>query len=139
MTSDAIKPASTVRLATSEEVEALEWAIEARRKQLGYLGDALQRLVVLETALLGGSAALLNQVPAPTACKTIAVVLLLVSLGLSLFGVNPITERFDPNCAKEIIAARQRGVERRSRLLYWSCVCLFAAIAVIVGGLVGRL
>jgi hypothetical protein len=139
MTPDSIKQASTVRTATAEEIEAVEWATEARRKQLGSLGEALQRLVVLETAVLGGSAALLNQVPAPAACKSLAVIFILASLALSLFGVNPLSGQYHPNCPEEIIAARQRGIRIRSRLLFWSCGLLFAGFAVIVGGMIGKL
>lgn len=138
MTPDSIRRPSAVRIATDEEKEAVEWAAEVRRKQLGILGEALQRLVVLETAVLGGSAALLNQIPAPTGCKTLGVLLLLMALVASLVGAGPVSTRYALNCAKEIIAARQSAARRRERLLRISGFLLFAAFAVIVGGLIGK-
>ena len=136
---DAIQQPSTVRAATDEEIEAVEWASEVRRKQLSILGDALQRLVVLETAILGGSAALLNQVPVPAGCKTIAVVLLLASLALSLIGASPVSVSYPPNCPEEIIEARRQAGRRRELLLQFSGGLMFAAFAVIVGGLLANI
>jgi hypothetical protein len=140
MTPNAIqKAAGGCRRATEEEIEAVEWAKDVRRKQLGTLGEALQRIVILTTAVLGGSAALLTEVPVPSMCKALAVILLLATLGLSLWGALPLSGRFDDRCAAEIIAERARGVRRRASVLYWSSGLLFAAFAVVVGGLLARL
>lgn len=139
MTPDTTQTASNVRAATEEEIEAVEWAAEVRRKQLGIMGEALQRLVILETAILGGSAALLNQIPAPPSCKTLAVIFLLAALALSLIGAGPISATYILNCAEEIIAARQKAVRFRELLLRFSGIFLFMAFFVIVGGLLGKM
>jgi hypothetical protein len=137
MTPNAIQQPSAVRAATDEEIEAVEWATEIRRKQLGILGEALQRLVVLETAVLSGSAALLNQIPIPSGCKTLAVIFMLIALALSLLGAGPVSANYALNCPEEIIAARQSAARWRKILLRFSGLLLFMAFAVIVGGLLG--
>ena len=136
MTPDAIQEGpAACRPATAEEVELVEWASQARRNSLGTVSDALRQLVVLTTAVLGGSAALLNQVPVPAGFKAVAVVLLLGALGLALLGNMPLTARLHVNCPEDIRDESERGLLVKSRFLRAASAALFAAFAVLVLGL----
>jgi hypothetical protein len=114
---------------TAEQLELVAWAREAAGKSMGVAHDGLRHLVTLTTALLAGSAALLGQGQLESPCKGIAVVLLLFSLAVSLFGSLPVMAEFDINCPEEIAAAQKRGLAIKTDCLKIASFLLLLAFS----------
>jgi hypothetical protein len=67
--SNAIQESVVVgRAPTPEEKELVAWAAESARSSITRANDGLRQLVTLSTAILGGSAALLNSLKLPWGC-----------------------------------------------------------------------
>jgi len=118
--------------ATQEEIELVEWTQQAHRGSLDPVMQTLHRLVTLIAALLGGSAALLNKIPVPPLCMGASVSLLLLALGVALWGIMPASGRCRLNCPAEIKAERERNIKAKTRCLQATSGHLFAAFAVAV-------
>ncbi len=125
------------RPATAREVELLEWAEEAHRNSLGVLTESLRQLVTLSAAILGGSAALYNQIPVSQSCKAVFFVLLLGVLGVSLWGAYPLTATV--LYMEDVQAAREKWIVRRSRYLAVASLLLFIAFAYLAGSVLSVL
>lgn len=115
--------------------ELFAWADECVRKGIQVYNEALARIVTLSAALLAGSAALLGQMPASPWSKAIAALLLMASLGVSLWGGLPREAHIDTNNSRAIEQERQRGLTVKARCLKTASACLFLAFAFLLAGL----
>jgi hypothetical protein len=114
-----------VRAATNEEIRLFEWAEEVQKKSLNVVTDSLKQLVTLTIALLGGTAALYNQLPVAAPFKALFFITLLGTLGVSLWGMYPIVSRIE--CVEDIRDAREKSLPHRLWFLWLASVLLFAA------------
>jgi hypothetical protein len=122
-----------------EELELVAWAEEAASKGVGAVHEGLRQLVTLTTALLAGSAALLDKLPVSTACKVVFAGLLLVALATSLWGSLPREVTVDVHRPDKIKAARARSRRQKMACLKAASTCLVLAFCVLLGGLLARL
>jgi hypothetical protein len=126
---------------TVEEQELIDWANEAIRKGPTLVNEGLRQLITLDTALLGGSAALMGQgfLPAPTACKALGVLFLLGSLWMALAGSLPRESLVNVNHIEALRTARGRTIKRKMHYLRWSGRLLVIAFAIVLGGLLATM
>ena len=124
---------------TKEELELVAWAEEAVSKSLGTVQEGLRQMVTLTTALLAGSAALIDKLPLALGCKALSVLLLVLALASALWGALPQEATLDVRCPDEIKAVRDRGRRWKMNCLKFASGCLLAAFLVMLGGLLARL
>ena len=100
--------------------------------------EALGRMVALISALLAGSTALLTQTPLPALGNVLGVGLLLIGLGIALWGSLPREVLIDPLCPADIEEKREAlAAFKRNCLRGASAALLLAFAVVLVGLLVG--
>lgn len=75
-------------LVSAEDVFYLEWAREDVKKTVPYLNDCLQRLIVLDTALVAGSIVGLKDAM-PLNWRIAVVIAMMLSLVIACIGVQP--------------------------------------------------
>jgi hypothetical protein len=127
----------TGREPTAEEIDLLSWGEKAARKTLPFLNETLARLVVLNSALLGGSL-FIDKNSLPGACRALAVVLLLGSLGASLLGTLPYGATVSPQRIEQVRRVRDAGLRLKDLSLKAAACCLFAAFLVAVVGVAAK-
>ena len=121
-------------LTPSHDRELFAWADETSRRNVSTLNDSLRQLVALSTALLAGSAALVDKMPAERGFKGLSAMLLMLCLGLSLFGSIPRTAYIDTNNSAAIEDERDRGLKFKKGFLCAAAMCLFLAFAFLLIG-----
>jgi hypothetical protein len=121
---------------TPEENELIDWALESSRKRLTTAQEGLRQLITLTTAVLGGSAALLGQLPAPVVFKLSGMVLLVISLAVALYGSLPKEVQVANGSLDEFKAARDAYVRRKLKCLDWAAGLLVGGFAAMILGFV---
>ena len=114
---------------TYEQQQLIEWEEETHRKSIDVMMDALKQLITLTAAIIGGTAVLYGQIPVAPIIKGIFSLLLLSVLGLALWGAYPITAT--TVYIEDIKRVLDDGITRRSRLLLWAYILLFAAFSIL--------
>lgn len=72
-----------------EDIFYAQWGHELRKNEITLANDALQRLITLNTAIIGGSMFFQSAIVISVGARWIASTLFLVSLGISLWGISP--------------------------------------------------
>jgi hypothetical protein len=121
---------------TPEELELVTWAEEVIRKEPVIAGEGLRLLVTLNTALLAGSAAIIDKLGIPSGFKVAGVIFLIISLGVALLGSLPQKVKVDPRRPRQIKLARERSTAWKVWMLRLASIGLFAAMLTLVFGLV---
>jgi hypothetical protein len=128
--SDPARPPIIGRLPTAEEDYYLEMGREHAKKSIATLNDFLQRMLALNTALVGGSLVLLKPEVAPAWSRWGAVALFVLSLGASLWGAMPFSAPTPLDSPPQI----RDGFEQAASFKDW-CV-RFAVLTLLAGFLV---
>lgn len=131
------RPVVQSRKATDWEKFLLSVGRESFRQTVTSLNDVLQRLIVLDTALLGGFVGI-KELPMPDWARLLAALGFVVSLGLAFFGVYPAkwgARLNDPVAIKEIEVAI---ANRKAGLLRWSAGSLIAGFVLGLAGIAWR-
>lgn len=134
---DHVQPAAEEvgesRLSTQEEVDTVDWARRVVRDSDLVAQDGLRQLVTLTTALLAGSAAMLDRSLLPNGVKAACVFCLLGALASALFGFLPSASRLSTCYLDEIEAARVRLLRRKVWSLRAASAFLVFAFACLLG------
>ena len=91
-----LPPAQGVK-ADPDDLFYIEWARETKKKNIAVATDALQRLVTLNCALLGGSLALYSSGILPKWIQPVVILLFFLSLLCSVYGMIPQLRDVDSN------------------------------------------
>lgn len=128
----------TIRSATPHEVFCATWGRESLKQTTPYLNDFLQKLVTLETALIGGGLLRNDLMPTPFAIGFLLIAIL--SLGLALLGLFPQGSSHSGQVEITDAAAVERfefaTIFRKKRWLAMSCVFLVGSVALAAAGVI---
>lgn len=109
---------------TDDDESLLRWANEGVRNSTQVMYESLRQLVILVTALLGGSVAFFKDAIVPDA-RAALVFFLLVSLGASVWGIMPQEIRCRPEVISDARSERDRIYQRQK----W---CLRIALSALI-------
>lgn len=123
------------RAPTPEEDDLLDWAAASARDSIARANDGLKHLVTLTTALLGGSAALLNSLKLPWGCLAVGMALLMLSLVAALWGILPREAAVREGWLDDIRRAHARYLWAKLWSMRAAATLLVCGFAVLVGGL----
>lgn len=112
-----VKHAEVIGPPTEEDLFLLEWGKESLKKNIGIVNDALQRMVTLNSALLGGSIAFYDDKVMPTAAKFWVELFFLIALISAFLGMLPKEERVDLKCPADVKAAKKHILDSKIVLL----------------------
>jgi hypothetical protein len=91
----------------------IEWARETKKKNIAVATDALQRLVTLNCALLGGNLALYGTTILPKWIQTVVIVTFFLSFLSSVYGMIPKITDADANDPTDIRASKERTLREK--------------------------
>jgi hypothetical protein len=112
-----------------EELFYIEWARETKKKNIAVATDALQRLVTLNCALLGGSIALYRQSILPFWIQPVVIVFFFLSLLCSVYGMIPQVREADANDPEDIRDKKDKILEGKVRVLWAASFFLIVGFA----------
>lgn len=102
----------------------IEWARETVKQNIAIATDALQRLVTLNCALLGGSLVLYSTGILPAWIQRVVVIPFFLSLICSVYGMIPKPQKADPNDPASIRDTKERTLKGKMYALYSACTLL---------------
>jgi hypothetical protein len=115
-----------------------EMGREIEKQTIPRLSDALQRIITLSTAMLGGSAFFLTPGTIPDGAKAGSLFLFLMSLTMAFWGSLPYGCGVCPTCPDEVREFRRGSVEWKWWLLAWSSWLLLFGLAFIAIGFIWK-
>jgi len=83
------------RRATPEEDRLIEWGWETYKERIPNLIAALQRVMTIDAALIGGSVALLKPDMMANDCRLVVIFLFIISLAATMIGLFPRKGEYD--------------------------------------------
>lgn len=129
------------RKPTAEEQAAYESAVKAREQTIPVLNDYLQRLLTLDTALVGGGFLVAKGDVLPYWCGVAVLALLVSSLACAAYGLLPVMG-FVRLHAPGGLHAYQKWEDgvilKKNQAMVFGSAILVAALVVGVGGLVAK-
>lgn len=126
-------------LADPEEVFLLDWGREMQKGTIPRLDEALQRVITLDTALLGGSLYVVSADVMPSSLRAAAMLAFLVSLAAAFRGSLPLAGQMrlnDPNSVREF---KEKVAVHRHRWLQRACWLMWGGLALAILGFLCRL
>lgn len=110
----------------------IEWARETKKKNIATATDALQRLVTLNCALLGGSLALYSSGILPKWIQPVVVLLFFLSLLCSVYGMIPQLKDADSNDPAYIRDTKDKTLAEKIWVLRAASFFLIVAFGVCI-------
>ena len=126
----------TVGSVTEDDEFYLEWARETQKKNVSIANDALQKLVTLDSALLGGSLTLYDKTILPEWIHPMVVLAFFISLILSVIGTWPSDKSVDQRSPTEIKEAKNGILRTKMNLLLGAGLCLCMGFVFCIFGFV---
>jgi hypothetical protein len=126
---------------TAAEEAAYNAAIKSAEQSVPTLNDYLQRLLTLDSVLIGGGFVVAKGDVLPHAFGVVVLITLLASLGMTLYGLMPTRGRVDVHGLNGLAAYQRfdrRAAEKKAFAAQWASFLLGLALAFGVIGLVAK-
>lgn len=123
---------------TYKEEFFLEWGLESLKGTAPAINDALQRIVVLDTALIGGGFVAAKGDVLPFWGAVLTLLVLVVSLVASLWGIYPRGRDVNLLDPDDIQANEYDAINRKARMLRIAFIAIAGAFLVAIASLVIR-
>lgn len=121
---------STGQQPSAEELFYIEWARETKKRNIAVATDALQKLVTLNCALLGGSLVLYGKTILPSWIQPIVVVVFFLSLLSSVYGIIPQMREADSHDPADIREKKELTLKNKIWTLRIASFFLIVGFAV---------
>lgn len=123
---------------SAKEQFFLTWGLESLKGTVPALNDTLQRIILLDTALIGGGFVVVKEGVLPHWWAIITLLLLISSLTAALWGIFPRGRSVNLLDPEDIQANEYGAINRKTRMLRVSFIALVIALLIAVLSLVGR-
>jgi hypothetical protein len=120
---------------SEEEKFYIEWGRETIKNNLIFANEVLRELVTLNSALLGGSIAFLDDTMLDPTLKPIVVALFLLSLIVSFLGIMPYESFVDLRVPDQIQQHKRRALRWKRRFLWTAGGLIALSFTVAITGL----
>ena len=114
------------------------WGRELLKNNLSFANEVLRQLVTLNTALLGGGIAFLNDTMIHPGFKQVIIVLFFLSLAVSFVGIMPYQGAIDARIPAEVKRYKEGAFRWKQRYLWTAGGLLVTGFLVSLVGLVAR-
>jgi hypothetical protein len=121
---------------TEEEKFYMLWGLESLKNNISILNKILRQLVTLDTALLGGSIAFLNDDIINYSFKIWVVFLFFLSLIIAFIGNLPYESRVDLRKPQRIKEHKEKTFKHKRRYLWGSAIVLALGLGIAFAGMV---
>jgi hypothetical protein len=101
------------------------------------LNDVLQKLIVLDTALVGGFVGI-KELPIPEWARLLAALGVFISLGFAFYGIYPVSWEPNLDSLREIHDCEVKISNRKSTYLRCSAIALLVGLALGLAGVACR-
>jgi hypothetical protein len=130
--SEPIRNLVDIGPASEEDIFYKEMSRELAKADPATIRDTLQRLITLDTSLLGGSFFLFSSSatsPAfPAWSRALTLGLFLLSLGIAVLGINPIPAKAPFYDVNAFAKNHYKQLDNKRSLIRWSVVCLLLGL-----------
>ena len=123
---------------SSDDMFYFRWGRETVKNNLTLVNEVLRQLVTLNSALLGGSIAFLDDSVVGAAFKPWIVFAFLASLIGSFLGMMPYEATVDVRVPEEVKRHKDDALRSKRRYLWTAGGCMALGFALAVGGMIAR-
>lgn len=120
------------------DVFLLDWGRETYKQIIPRLNDALQRIITLSAALLGGSIYFVNAESIPAGFRAVAMLAFFGALTAAFIGTHFRRETVDLNDPHAIERFKLAVIGWRDRCLSWASALLWIGLGCAAAGVVSR-
>jgi hypothetical protein len=120
---------------SSDDMFYFRWGRETLKGNLTLANEVLRQLVTLNSALLGGSIAFLDEAVVDASFKPWIVGAFTISLILSFVGMMPYEALVDLRVPEEVRRHKELAFKSKRRYLWSAGVCLAAGFGLAIAGM----